>query len=80
MSDILKYNSWDTTDQALAEWHNIDELERALHVLQDTPEYRVYVQAKANKANMEQQWNIIHKLPIPDNNACFVPEEFGNVK
>ncbi len=63
MSDILNYTTFDTTHKALEAWENIPEVERAQHILSDSKEYRVWIQALENKANMDATYSMIQSMP-----------------
>ena len=80
MSEILKFSSWDTTHQALEAWEEIPEMERAQHILSDSAEYRVWIQALENKANMDASYNMIQNMPkITGNFVDHIPPDVGNV-
>ena len=75
MSDILKYTTFDQTHQALTAWNNIPEMERAQHILSDSAEYRVWIQALENKANMDATYDMIQNMPkITNDYVNHLPE------
>ena len=81
MSDILKYNSWDTTHKALECWNNMPKFERAQHILSGSEEYKVYCNAKSNEANIAQLQKEISELNLPKiRTDIYVPEGVGNVQ
>jgi hypothetical protein len=75
MSDILKYTTYDQTHHALTAWNDIPETERAQHILSDSREYRVWIQALKNKANMDATYSMIQSMPkITNNFANHLPQ------
>jgi|DEB0MinimDraft_6_1074348.scaffolds.fasta_scaffold23691_3 hypothetical protein len=63
MSEILNYTTFDDTPRALACWRNMSATERAQHVLTDSAEYRVYLKAKSNEANITSLQQSLSNLP-----------------
>lgn len=81
MSDILKYNSWDTTEETLECWYSMPKMERAQHTLAHSIEYKAFQTALSNQSNINALREQLDTLDLPKMNTdIFVPEGVGNVQ
>ncbi len=79
MNNILDHTTFDSTNKALECWDNIPDDIKAQHILGNSPEYAVWVQALENKANITASYEMINNMPDTIAKwANHVPEDVGN--